>query len=388
MPPLRRRDRGDDRGLLECRLLGWCRPGLSSQRRQAASAEPSAIAAAARAAALGEADAEIREREQTGRGLEHELGQVGRPLAAHGRERLAHLERVADRGPERLVHVGEEADDVAAGLAPECEHQLGQAAGVLDRLHEGAPSDLDVEHDRLGAGGELLRHDRRGDQRDLVDGGGDVAQAVEGEVGRDELGGLADDREADLAHLGDQLLGRQVDPEAGDRLELVERAAGVPEAAAAHLPERDAAGGDDRADRERGLVAHPARRVLVDHLAPERGAEVDRLAASDHRVGQREGLAGREPAEVDGHAEGGHLVVGNVAARVAEDEVGDLPGRQLLAVPLALDQLGGRDHGASSGFPSTFRGGVPPPSQALTVAPTSPNSPSSTTRPAALRPCT
>ena len=88
-----------------------------------------------------------------------------------------------------------------------------------------------------------------------------------------------DDREPDLAHLRDELVGRQLDAEARDRLELVERPAGVPEAAAAHLPERHAARGDDRADGERGLVADAAGRVLVDDPAAERGAEVERLAA-------------------------------------------------------------------------------------------------------------
>ena len=68
--------------------------------------------------ALGDVDPEVGEREQPGTRVEHELGEVGRPVAAHGRERLAHLERVADRGAERLVHVGEQADDLAPGAAP------------------------------------------------------------------------------------------------------------------------------------------------------------------------------------------------------------------------------------------------------------------------------
>ncbi len=41
-------------------------------------------------------------------------------------DRLADLERVADRAPERLVHVGEQADDLAAGAPPELEHRLGE----------------------------------------------------------------------------------------------------------------------------------------------------------------------------------------------------------------------------------------------------------------------
>ena len=84
--------------------------------------------------------------------------------------------------------------------------------------------------------------------------------------------------------------------------------------------------------------------MLVDHLAAERSAEVDRLATLDHRVGERERLGRRETTEEDGHAERGHLVVGHLATRVAEHDGRDLGRRQLFAVALAMDQLGGADH--------------------------------------------
>ena len=159
-----------------------------------------------------------------------------------------------------------------------------------------------------------------------------------------EVRALADDRDADLAQLRDHLVGRQLDAEPRDRLELVERAAGVPEPTAAHLPERDAAGGDDRADGDRRLVADAAGRVLVDDLAAERRTDVERLAGADHRVGERERLGRRQALEVDGHAPRRHLVVGHLVARVGEHELGELVGGELLAVALALDQVGGTDH--------------------------------------------
>ena len=262
-------------------------------------------------------DAEVGERQQMSARIEHQLREVGGALAAQGRDRLADLERVADRLAERLVHVGEHADDFAARMLPQLEHHLRELARVVDGLHERPVADLDVEHDRVGAGCDLLRHDARGDQRHVVDGRGHVAQPVEQLVGRDEVRGLPDDREPDLPHLLEELVLRELDPETGDRLELVERAAGVAETAAAHLPERNAARGDDRADRERRLVPHAARRVLVDDLASERRAEIDRLAAADHRVGQRERLLAVQALEEDRHAEGGHLVVGHVAPAYA-----------------------------------------------------------------------
>ena len=106
---------------------------------------------------------------------QHALGQVRRPFAVKRGNRLADLERVPDRVPERLVHVGQDACDLQPGVTPELEHHLGQLTRVLDRLHEGAIADLHVEHDRVGAGRDLLRHDAGGDQRHVVDRRGHVA---------------------------------------------------------------------------------------------------------------------------------------------------------------------------------------------------------------------
>src|SRR5262249_54890712 len=156
----------------------------------------------------------------------------------------------------------------------------------------------------------------------------------------------------------------------------------------AHLPEGHAARRDDRPDSEGRLVPHAAGRVLVGDLATDRAVEVDRLAAADHRVGQRERLGAVEPAEVDGHREGRHLVVGNVPARVLEDQLGELVGRDLLAVTLAADELGGVNGACSRiGWPGIPRDGAWPPSQRFTVAPTSANSPS-WMRPSAFLPST
>src|SRR5207253_118886 len=59
---------------------------------------------------------------------------------------------------------------------------------------------------------------------------------VEHLVGGHEIGGLPDDRETDVAHLRDQLVGCQLDAEPGDRLELVERPAGMTEPRPLILP--------------------------------------------------------------------------------------------------------------------------------------------------------
>ena len=60
---------------------------------------------------------------------------------------------------------------------------------------------------------------------------------------------------------------REIDVEAGDGFELVERAAGVSEAAAADHGNGQAARSDDRSEDERSFVADAAGGVLVDFLA-------------------------------------------------------------------------------------------------------------------------
>ena len=95
--------------------------------------------------------------------------------------------------------------------------------------------------------------------------------------------------------------------------------------------------------------------MLVDHLAAESRAEIECLAGADHRVRERERLGGGEPVEVDGHAPRGHLVVGHLVARIAEHELGELVRAELLAVALALDQLGGTDHRAFSATKTLHR---------------------------------
>ena len=135
--------------------------------------------------------------------------------------------------------------------------------------------------------------------------------------------------------------------------------------------------------------------MLVDDLAAER-REVDDLPALHHRICQGVGLGVAQALEVDGHAEGGHLVVGDLVPCVREHEARELGVRQLAAIALLLDQLGRaksarcarlRAHWSTMGVPGIPRDGAFPPSQAFTVAPTSANSPSCTA-PSAFRPST
>ena len=130
---------------------------------------------------------------------------------------------------------------------------------LVELGQEGARADLDVHHERVEPGGELLGEDRGDDERDRLDRAGGVADGVEPAVGGGEVAGLADDRAARLAHGGGEALavGRRV--VAGDRVELVERPAGVAEAAAGDHRHGAAARGDDRREQQRDLVADARR---------------------------------------------------------------------------------------------------------------------------------
>ena len=147
--------------------------------------------------------------------------------------------------------------------SPELHHGAGQLPRRRRSLHERAGADLDVEHQRAGALGDLLAHDRAGDQRDRLDRAGDVAQRVQLAVG-----GGSDSPAAQIAaptsrSCATNSAADRRTRKPGDRLQLVQCAAGVAEAAAGQLRHRGAARRHQRRQRQSDLVADPAGGVLV-----------------------------------------------------------------------------------------------------------------------------
>ena len=88
---------------------------------------------------FGEVDTEVGQREQSRGRVENELREIGRAFASEGCYGLADLERVPDRSAERLVHVGEEAHDLAIRALAEVDHLLGKDA-ASSRVFMKAPS--------------------------------------------------------------------------------------------------------------------------------------------------------------------------------------------------------------------------------------------------------
>ena len=225
-------------------------PCARTHRSYAASAEPSSSACSARRRAFASSTPRSESASSCAAASTTSSRKSGGPPPAS----VSHASRTSSAlptaRPSGCSMSGEHADDVHPGPLTQRTHRLGELARVLDRPHERALAHLDVEDERARAAGDLLRHDARGDERDLVDRRRHVAQRVELLVGRDEIGALARRRRARSSRTCvDELVGGQLDAESGNRLELVERPACVAEPPAAHLPERHAARRDRPARR-------------------------------------------------------------------------------------------------------------------------------------------
>ncbi len=137
----------------------------------------------------------------------------------------------------------------------------------------------------------------------------------------------------------------EINAKSRDRLELVERSAGVAEAAPGNHGNEHAARRYQRRETDGNLVAHAARRMLVDFGA-RNVVEVQHLARLQHRARERDGLRVRHAAQEDGHEERGHLVVGDLAHSVIANDVGDLVGGEFATVTLLRDELHDGRHGS------------------------------------------
>ena len=137
---------------------------------------------------------------------------------------------------------------------------------------------------------------------------------------------LADDRAAGRRRPPRAARARRARSVAGDRVELVERPAGVPEAAARDHRHQAAARGDDRREDQRDLVADAAGRVLVEH----RAVESQRRTVPESRMPSVSVTrsASREVAEEDRHRERGDLAVGEAAVGDPLDEEARSPRRR------------------------------------------------------------
>ena len=112
--------------------------------------------------------------------------------------------------------------------------------------------------------GELLRHDRRGDQRNGLHGSGGIAEGIKLPIGRRDLVGLADESQTEFCKLRAEFVDGQVRAKPGNGFEFIQRAAGVAQSAAGNHRDDHACRCSNRSRNQTGLVADAAGGVLID----------------------------------------------------------------------------------------------------------------------------
>ena len=133
--------------------------------------------------------------------------------------------------------------------------------------------------------------------------------------------------------------------EAGNGIQLVERAAGDAEAATGNHRHAKAEAREQRRERKRNLVADAAGGMFV-HERTLVFREFQHVAGIAHGQRERGGFSGVKSAKINGHEQRGHLVVGNFSGGEFADEFLDLFARENFAFALTFDERE-KVHGSS-----------------------------------------
>jgi hypothetical protein len=256
---------------------------------------------------------------------------------------LLQFQRVAGRVAQHLVHVGDEAR--AGSPAPAATAtRLRASSRAMFRLGAKAPLPHLTSSTRpcKPAASFLLR------MLAVISGTlSTVAvrsrMAYKPPVCRRQGGRSADDGAARGAQRGQQGGAVGIHHVAGQGFQLVQRAAGVAQAAPADHRHHAAAGRHHGRQHQADLVAHTTGGVFVQHRAVQAGVgPLQHFTAARHRVGQRHRLGGVHAAQQDGHGQrGGLAVTPTVRARAGQagHKSLDLRDRQGAAVALGADDL-------------------------------------------------
>ncbi len=156
-------------------------------------------------------------------------------------------------------------------------------------------------------------------------------------VSGDHAGGLAADDAADSLDDFDDALGGRQAVKAGDGIELIQRAAGQAEAAPGDHRDPEAEAGQQRRERQGDFVPNATGGVLV-HQGARVIRKAQHVARVPHGEHERAGFGLSQAAKIDGHQEGGHLVVRDLAGGIGGDGLLDLGRVKVLTVPLRLDE--------------------------------------------------
>ena len=223
-------------------------------------------------------------------------------------------------------------------MLTDVHHGLRQRNGILQRFHERAVPRFYIQQDAVRAGSQLFTHDAAGDERNTGNRSRYIPQRIHLFVRRSQVARLPDDRDAYVVHLPEKRFLRERHRASGDSLDLIQRAARMPQAAAAHLRNLYAARGHDRPRHQGGLVAHAPRGMFVSLDAAD-PRKVHHIAAVSHGCRKLGGLRCRHAAQVNSHHQRTHLVIRDAARGKAVYRERDLLLRQRTAVPLFGDDI-------------------------------------------------
>ena len=272
-------------------------------------------------------------------------------------DRAADFDRITRAARQRLAHVGDERARRKTGRIAGRYKRSRQRARLLALDHEGAIPGLHVHHERVETGGKFLRQDRSGNERNRFYRRRHVPDRIETPVGRREIIGLADDSAAGGAH--DALHGRKIGRCAitGDGFELVDRTAGMPEAAPCNHRHIAAAGRNHGREHEADDIADAAGRMLVQHGAGQtERAPVEPGTGRGHCGGEIGAFARVHAAKEHGHGEGRRLLGADGAGNETLNQEIDFGTFEGMSVALAADDFRREQPGHQAGVSSRVFG--------------------------------
>ncbi len=219
-------------------------------------------------------------------------------------------------------------------------------------MHKGAGAGFHVQHDHIRVARELLGQNGTDHQRRRGHRARHIAQGIKLFIRRANIPRLTHDGKAHGIGDLDKLLARKFHRETGDRLKLIDGAAGMTKAAPRHLCQLHAAGRQHRTQHQTGLITHAAGGVFVAFESIDRG-QIHHIAAITHGQGKVARFAVGHILKADGHQHGGHLIVRDRAVCVAGDHPVDLLRGQLVSGAFFQNQVA-HAHGVISLFRLSF----------------------------------
>ena len=131
-----------------------------------------------------------------------------------------------------------------------------------------------------------------------------------------------------------ELLQSKICPETGNGFQLVQRPAGMTQAAAGNHRNHDAGRCRNRGADKAGFVAYAAGGMFI-HLDAGNLIQVHDFAGPHHAVRQGTEFAVGHATKKRGHQEGGHLIIGNLSGGVTIHQKLDFFDTKLFACAFA-----------------------------------------------------